>query len=93
MSDAIHVVCPHCDSVNRLPRERLAAHPKCGQCHSPLFAGALLALDEANIKRGQAQFIKSIKRGQAQLIKVAVLPGDLRRSSRRLLVAADAHAA
>jgi len=36
---SLHVVCPHCASVNRLPAERLAAGGKCGKCHQPLFAG------------------------------------------------------
>ena len=51
MSDHIHVVCPHCDAVNRVPRERLSADPKCGHCHSPLFSGMPVALDEARFAR------------------------------------------
>ncbi|HKT32446.1 MAG TPA: thiol reductase thioredoxin, partial [Gammaproteobacteria bacterium] len=35
MSDALHIVCPHCTAVNRVPPERLAAAPKCGNCHQP----------------------------------------------------------
>jgi len=46
MSEPVHVVCPHCDAVNRLPRERLGDDAKCGKCHSALFTGAPLALDE-----------------------------------------------
>ena len=23
MADALHIVCPHCDSINRAPRQRL----------------------------------------------------------------------
>ncbi|MEA2941677.1 MAG: hypothetical protein QOD09_2206, partial [Bradyrhizobium sp.] len=23
MAGALHIVCPHCDSINRVPRERL----------------------------------------------------------------------
>jgi thioredoxin 2 len=34
-----HVVCPHCDSVNRLPPDRPSAKAKCGRCHRPLFSG------------------------------------------------------
>jgi thioredoxin 2 len=51
MSEAIHVVCPSCDAVNRVPRDRLAADPKCGQCHGPLFSGHPVALDEARFAR------------------------------------------
>jgi thioredoxin 2 len=47
MSGSLHVVCPACDAVNRLPSERLGADPKCGQCHRPLFVGAPVALDES----------------------------------------------
>ena len=51
MSDSMHVVCPHCDAVNRLPAERLAENPNCGQCRKPLFAGAPLDLTAANFDR------------------------------------------
>jgi thioredoxin 2 len=46
MSESVHVVCPHCDAVNRVPRARLAAGAKCGRCHAPLFTGTPVALDE-----------------------------------------------
>jgi thioredoxin 2 len=46
MSDMIHVVCPHCDSVNRVPADRLGQGAKCGKCHAPLFTGAPVALEE-----------------------------------------------
>lgn len=45
MSDALHVVCPHCDAANRLPQARLADGAKCGKCHKPLFTGEPIALD------------------------------------------------
>lgn len=51
MSESMHVVCPHCDAVNRLPAERLAENPNCGQCRKPLFAGAPLDLTAANFDR------------------------------------------
>jgi thioredoxin 2 len=37
MSEPVHVVCPHCDAVNRLSRERLADQPVCGKCAQGLF--------------------------------------------------------
>jgi len=46
MSESAHVVCPHCDAVNRIPRARLSDAPRCGKCHAPLFEGHPLALDE-----------------------------------------------
>lgn len=39
MSNALHIVCPHCEAVNRVPAERLGASPTCGRCHQPLFQG------------------------------------------------------
>ncbi|WP_024326176.1 thioredoxin TrxC [Thioalkalivibrio sp. AKL19] len=51
MSEALHVVCPHCDAVNRIPSARLGAGPKCGQCHRSVFAGEPLELTAANVRR------------------------------------------
>lgn len=51
MTDALHVVCPHCDAVNRVPRARLAEAPKCGQCHAALFTGEPVALDAARFQK------------------------------------------
>ena len=51
MNEAIHVVCPHCDGVNRLPANRLGDGAKCGKCHQPLFVGQPLALDEGRFAR------------------------------------------
>jgi thioredoxin 2 len=39
MTDALHVVCPHCDATNRLSAARLAQAPKCGRCSKALFLG------------------------------------------------------
>lgn len=36
---AQHIVCPHCDSTNRIPPGKPAAQAKCGHCHKPLFSG------------------------------------------------------
>src|ERR1700688_2022063 len=45
MTTALHIVCPHCDAINRLPRERLRDGAKCGSCHRPLYEGRPAALD------------------------------------------------
>jgi thioredoxin 2 len=47
----LHIVCPSCATVNRLPDERLAATPKCGRCHRALFTGAPIAVDQAAFER------------------------------------------
>lgn len=51
MSDALHVVCPHCDGINRVPASGLSAAPKCGKCHQPLFTGTPLELNQARFER------------------------------------------
>lgn len=51
MSDQIHIVCPHCQGVNRIPAARLSDTPKCGKCKQPLFQGKPLELDEAAFQR------------------------------------------
>lgn len=49
--DKLHVPCPHCDTTNRVLRERLAEHPVCGKCKQPLFDGHPVALTAANFDR------------------------------------------
>ncbi len=51
MSAALHLVCPHCDAVNRVPAARLAEAPLCGQCRQPLFIAQPLELGAANFDR------------------------------------------
>lgn len=51
MSDDIQVVCGHCDSVVRLPGDRLKDPARCPKCHSPLFEGKPIDLTEANFDR------------------------------------------
>ncbi len=51
MSNALHIVCPTCDSVNRVPRDKLTAGGKCGKCGKPLFTGKPLELHAGNFDR------------------------------------------
>ncbi len=51
MADSLHIVCPHCDGINRVPQAKLSADPNCGACHKPLFTGEPLALDAARFQR------------------------------------------
>jgi thioredoxin 2 len=59
MDASAHIVCPHCDTINRVPRERLANHDaggsRCGQCHQALFDGHPAALDTARFERHLAK--------------------------------------
>ncbi len=51
MSDSLHLVCPHCHSINRVPTARLGEQPNCGQCHQPIFAGQPLELTDSTFAR------------------------------------------
>ena len=51
MSDITHIVCPHCDAVNRIPSTRLSQQPKCGKCHEALFGGKPPELHEDNFRK------------------------------------------
>ena len=51
MSENLHIVCPHCDGINRVPQTKLAAGGKCGACHKPLFSGEPLNLNQARFQR------------------------------------------
>ena len=55
MSDALHIVCPHCAAVNRIPAERLGEAPRCGKCHRTLFDGRPAALDGAAFEKHVAR--------------------------------------
>ncbi|HRE17405.1 MAG TPA: thioredoxin TrxC [Rhodocyclaceae bacterium] len=51
MSAPIHLVCPHCHAVNRLPGERLGQQPNCGKCHQALFLAQPLELTTSSFKQ------------------------------------------
>ena len=51
MSDSKHIVCPHCDAVNRVPAAKLGANPTCGKCKQPLFTGHPAELTADNFMR------------------------------------------
>ena len=51
MNDTLHIVCPACDSVNRLPSARLRQGPRCGKCRNMLFNGHPVELTSATFGR------------------------------------------
>lgn len=54
-SSSLHIVCPHCDTINRVPQAKLADGGRCGQCHQQLFDGHPAALDTARFERHLAK--------------------------------------
>jgi thioredoxin 2 len=50
-TNPIHLVCGHCDSVVRVPTERLEHGPKCPKCQHALFAGLPLELKTASFDK------------------------------------------
>ena len=61
MNDSVHLVCPHCHAVNRLPHARLGQAPNCGQCHRPLF-------DAHPVELTQATFAKHLSRNDIPVL-------------------------
>lgn len=51
MAEGTHIVCPHCDSVNRIPASRSAAEAKCGVCHKRLFTGHATPVAAASFEK------------------------------------------
>jgi thioredoxin 2 len=51
MSQSSHIVCPYCNAVNRMPADKLAANPRCGSCHEPMFTAEPVALNDATFER------------------------------------------
>ena len=51
MSDSPHIVCPHCNAVNRIPATRLGDGPKCGKCHQRLFDAQPVEMTGANFEK------------------------------------------
>jgi len=48
MSDSLHIVCPHCDGVNRVPAAKLGEQPACGKCKQALFDAHPVELNSGN---------------------------------------------
>lgn len=51
MDETLHIACPHCAALNRVPRSRLGQSPNCGKCKQPLFTGTPVTLDESTFDR------------------------------------------
>ena len=51
MSDSLHIVCPACAAINRIPAERLKQNPKCGKCHTAMFNAHPIELNSTNFQK------------------------------------------
>ncbi len=47
----MHLVCPSCFAVNRVPDDKLGANPKCGKCAAPVLPTAPIELTQANFAK------------------------------------------
>ena len=45
------IVCPHCNTANMVPEERLADQPRCGKCHEDIFNAHPVELTAASFNR------------------------------------------
>ena len=61
MSDSLHIVCPHCDGVNRVPAAKLSEQPVCGKCKQPLF-------DAHPVELGSSNFTQHINRNDIPVL-------------------------
>ncbi len=62
MTDLLHIVCPNCQTTNRVRADQLASDPTCGNCKKPLFTGHSATLGD------EATFDKHIGRNQIPVL-------------------------
>jgi thioredoxin 2 len=60
-AESLHIVCPHCDAVNRVPSAKMNEGPVCGKCAKPLFTGQPTDL-------AAARFLKHIERNDIPVL-------------------------
>jgi thioredoxin 2 len=48
-----HITCLECSAVNRVPTERLSAHPKCGTCGAKLAEPKVHEIDTATLRKAE----------------------------------------
>ena len=47
----MHLVCPSCFAVNRVPEGKINSQPKCGKCAAPVLPPAPVELTQANFAK------------------------------------------
>ncbi len=48
MKEVLHIVCPHCNGINRVPAAKLRDQPVCGKCKQVLFESRPVELESRN---------------------------------------------
>jgi thioredoxin 2 len=61
MTEPVHIVCPHCDAVNRIAHARLGDQPVCGKCTRELFMAKPIDVTSA-------RFTKHIERNDIPVL-------------------------
>jgi thioredoxin 2 len=61
MANHYYIICPDCDSINRVPADKLASGPKCGICGHKLMDGKPLDLTDKT-------FIKHISKNDIPVL-------------------------
>jgi thioredoxin 2 len=51
MDNSKHIVCPHCDAVNRIPTDKMGNQPTCGKCKKNLFEAYPVELTSNNFEK------------------------------------------
>lgn len=47
----MHITCPDCGAINRIPEDKMNQPGQCGKCKSPLFTGSVSDLGDADFQR------------------------------------------
>lgn len=76
MFQSLHIVCPRCDSANRLPTECLGSDLKCGKCRAPLFSGHPPVLDAARFERQGRRLGRGQHRGLGTAVSRSILANE-----------------
>jgi thioredoxin 2 len=51
MIETLHIVCPHCETINRVATVKLGENPKCGRCKKALFTAHPIELNATSFDR------------------------------------------
>ena len=75
MTSFRQVVCAHCDSLVRVPAERIAERPRCPRCHEALFKGQPIQSDGRELRPARREQRRA-GRGRLLGAVVRALPRD-----------------